>query len=84
MPVENETSQRNGCTPSRERNRSSTSLSDENYDLVWKEARRRGFPMTVTLNLLLEELTEWRSGARRFNERRKQVRSAEAKARPSL
>lgn len=56
------------------RTRSSTSLNNENYDMVWREARRRGYPMTVTLNLMLEELREWREGKRKFSERRKQAR----------
>jgi hypothetical protein len=58
--------------PSRERNRQPFSLSDENYDLVQKEARRLNLSMSGALNVMIDELLQWRSGARRFVERRNQ------------
>jgi hypothetical protein len=69
-PVENQRK----APPSREDNRSSYSLSNDNYDLVWKEAKRLNLSMTGAMNVLLEELQQWRSGGRRFTERRKAQR----------
>jgi hypothetical protein len=60
--------------PSREDNRSSYSLSNDNYDLLWKEAKRMNLSMTGAMNVLLEELQQWRAGGRRFTERRKAQR----------
>ena len=57
--------------PSREDNRSSYSLSADNYDMVWKEAKRLNVAMTAAVNFLLDELRQYRSGERRFVERRK-------------
>jgi hypothetical protein len=62
------------AAPSRERNRQPFSLSDENYDQVQKEARRLNLSMSGALNVMLDELLQWRSGARRFVERRKNQR----------
>jgi hypothetical protein len=67
--------------PSRESNRSSYSLSNDNYDLVWKEAKRLNLSMTGAVNVLLEELQQWRSGGRRFTERRRVQRSVAAEDR---
>jgi hypothetical protein len=61
--------------PSREDNRSSYSLSNDNYDLVWKEAKRLNLSMTGAVNVLLEELQQWRAGGRRFVERRNRERA---------
>lgn len=61
--------------PSREANRSSYSLSNDNYDLLWKEAKRLNLSMTGAMNVLLEELQQWRAGSRRFVERRKTQRT---------
>ena len=69
-PVENQRK----APPSREDNRSSYSLSNDNYDLLWKEAKRLNLSMTGAMNVLLEELQQWRSGTRRFTERRAQPR----------
>ena len=54
--------------------RSSYSLTPEVYDYVWKEAARHGCSMTDALNFLIDEIQQWRSGARRFVERRRQTR----------
>jgi hypothetical protein len=60
--------------PTREKNRSSYSFSSANYDMVWQEAHRLNLPMTGAVNVMLDELRQWRTGQRRFVERRKQPR----------
>jgi hypothetical protein len=70
---ENSTPVENGRkpAPSREDNRSSYSLSADYYEMVWKEAKRLNIALTAAVNVLLDELRQYRSGERRFMERRK-------------
>lgn len=56
------------------KNRASYSLTIENYDYLCKESFRHGVSLSDALNFMIDELQQWRSGARRFVERRKQQR----------
>jgi hypothetical protein len=60
--------------PLREQSRSSYSLSDENYEMIWQIAKRLNIGMNAAVNVALNELKEWQRGDRRFVERRKQPR----------
>jgi len=50
------------------------SFTNEAFDLMCREARRHGWSPSDAVNYMLSELDDWRSGRRKFIERRKQPR----------
>jgi hypothetical protein len=81
--VENAETRRT-APPSREANRSSFSLSADNYDMVWNESKRLNIAMTAAINVVLDEVRQWRNGLRRRPARKREGGGQTAKASPPV
>jgi len=62
---------RNGRVELTPKTRVKISFTDESFDLMDKERRRHGWSPSDAVNYMLSELDDWRSGRRKFVERRK-------------
>lgn len=70
--VENSNGRGNGRAEAQSRVR--ITFTKEAYDYMDREARRHGWSPSDAVNYMLSELDDWRSGRRKFTERRRQTR----------